>query len=276
MQPDRASRTAYAVALFRALLDDPRTPGQPQDPLALDLLGPRTRACAVRLRPLLADGAVLGAVFAGLPTHVILRTTAIDNALARALRDGCKQLVILGAGHDHRAVRLDLSVPVWEVDHPSTQAAKRARLPTSPARYVPVDFATDDLDDALTRAGHDPEIPTAWIWEGVTPYLPTAATRATLAVIRRRSAPGSIALITYATPDMISMPRWTHVFGRRAFVHLGESLDGLIPTADFHALLTEAGLTVQDDTGSDDWAAAVGVRPAWLRIRERLVIAARP
>ncbi|HVW27239.1 MAG TPA: class I SAM-dependent methyltransferase [Polyangiaceae bacterium] len=34
-------------------------------------------------------------------------------------------------------------------------------------QFVPVDFTRDALDEALTRAGHDPSRPTTWIWEGV-------------------------------------------------------------------------------------------------------------
>src|SRR6185436_20959758 len=61
----------------------------------------------------------------------IARTRHFDEALLAALRDGVEQVVILGAGYDSRAFRFadELSgITVFEVDHPGTQARKRAIL----------------------------------------------------------------------------------------------------------------------------------------------------
>ena len=87
---------------------------------------------------------------------------------------------MLGAGLDARAWRLALGVPFFEVDHPDTQRRKAQRAPTEGApRYVAVDFATTRVADALEAAGHDATVPTAWVWEGVTMYLPDVAVRDT-------------------------------------------------------------------------------------------------
>ena len=59
---------------------------------------------------------------AGRSQHLPLRTRAIDDAVSRAVHDGARQLVVLGAGLDARAWRLDdagydpqvKSVYVWE------------------------------------------------------------------------------------------------------------------------------------------------------------------
>lgn len=219
----------------------------------------------------------------GLLDHVSLRTAAIDDELHIGLGRGASQLVILGAGLDARAYRLpDLGdVAVFEVDFPATQAEKRARLdPTSATArsvtFVGVDFERDSLDERLASAGHDPELPTAWIWEGVTPYLDVPAFDATLEVVARRSAPASTLLVTYVTPELLRFdlaPRW---LVRAGFVALGEPLKATFDPAELRARLEAHGLAVSSDTGSPDWASRfLSGRAAPIVICERLAAAVR-
>ena len=83
---------------------------------------------------------------------------------ARSSRAGGRQVVLLGAGYDTRALRLPelADATVLEVDHPATQGRKRSVLAKlgadSPARYVTWDFETramEDLPDVLEEAGLD-------------------------------------------------------------------------------------------------------------------------
>lgn len=55
-------------------------------------------------------------------TSAIARTRLIDDVVSQALREGVRQLVILGAGFDCRIYRLSgvNSVAAFEVDHPAT------------------------------------------------------------------------------------------------------------------------------------------------------------
>jgi len=73
------------------------------------------------------------------------RTVILDRAITAAPPP--EQLVILGAGLDSRAWRLDdlKDTVVFEVDHPSTQAWKRERSAPVPykakdVRFVAMDF----------------------------------------------------------------------------------------------------------------------------------------
>ena len=149
----------------------------------------------------------------GLVEHLALRTLAIDRVVAASVAKGADQVVILGAGLDARAWRMDAMARavVFEVDHPSTQRFKRERLGSrtsagerarADVRFVEVDFERESLAARLAEAGHDVRRATTWIWEGVTPYLAPEATRATLAIVAVRSAPGSVLAVTYATPSM--------------------------------------------------------------------------
>lgn len=68
---------------------------------------------------------------------------------------------------------------------------------------MPVDFGSDSADAALDAAGHDPRVPTTWVWEGVVMYLTAARIETTLTTLRRRSAPGSHLIVLYHSPAPI-------------------------------------------------------------------------
>jgi len=116
-----------------------------------------------------------------------VRVAYLDRLVGLAVdRLSIRQIVILGAGYDTRAARLPRAgVEFYEVDHPATQAAKRARVaalpgyPVEAARYVACDLQRDDPVDRLASAGFDPRGPALVIWEGVVSYLPEPAIRAT-------------------------------------------------------------------------------------------------
>lgn len=198
-----ASRTAVLACQGRAAAHDRLAVGRFADPIALRLLDDDERAVVDQVRA--------GALPKGLAprlqyefvrgcAHVMVpRTIAIDDALATPT-----QLVVLGAGLDTRAWRLDglAGTTVFEVDHPATQAAKRARLAGITARaddvrFVPSDFTERALAADLATAGHRSDEPTTWVWEGVVAYLTSHEVAATLADVAARSAPGSRLALNY-------------------------------------------------------------------------------
>jgi methyltransferase (TIGR00027 family) len=178
---------------------------------------------------------------------MVARTVAVDDAIRAA---AAPQVVILGAGLDGRAWRMSelKDAVVFEVDHPDSQRDKRARVASlrqaaRELRFVAVDFERDDLEKALVAAGHDPTRPTTWIWEGVVMYLERSAIEATLAVIQRRSAPGSHLIVMYLTRSWI-LPL-VAFFVRR----VGEPLRSLFTPDQMRALLARHGFTVTRDDG---------------------------
>jgi len=194
----------------------------------------------------------------------IARTRAIDDALgAEVARRAIDQVVLLGAGFDSRAHRLPSlrSCTVFEVDHPATQAAKRARceasdLPLHPVVYVPVDFEKDDLVDSLIGAGFRRDRPTLFLWEGVTHYLTAEAVDTTLRAVVR-AAPSGTLVFTYihagALDGTVHFPegdRWI-----RAVARLGEPwIFGLVP-AHVPGFLAARGLTLVHDESTADAGA---------------------
>jgi methyltransferase (TIGR00027 family) len=144
--------------------------------------------------------------------YMQVRTRAIDDELLAFPGD---QIVILGAGYDcraHRFARELRGAAVFEVDHPATQARKRASLADAVGRveYVPWDFETralDELPAELTERGLDPARPTLTIWEGVTMYLSEPAIEATFAAVRRLGGAGSRLVFTYYERAALDHPR---------------------------------------------------------------------
>ena len=265
-----ASRTAAYMALFRAL-ETVRRPCEArllEDPWAREFLSPALRA--------VATAAALPGVGAGLRRFIdfrwpgarasgVARTRWIDDEIRGAMGTGLRQLVILGAGYDARALRLPgmEGLRTFEVDQPETSHAKQAilrrRLGALPAHvtYLALDLERSDLSRALREAGVDAAAPTFFVWEGVTNYLSEAAVDATLRCVAEGSAPGSRILFTYVHRGLLD---GTAAFGdtatlARTLARVKEPWTfGLEPT-EIRAFLAERGLTLLDDLGSREYRA---------------------
>ncbi len=313
MRADRPSLTATLVATVRALYTALPEPYQlAADPFAASLV-PAILALPVSAVARVArlPGAApvvhraVGAFTLGLSYHVELRTRAIDDALRAAVALGATQVVVLGAGLDSRAQRLDAltmgetpkppaqpraGVRVFEVDHPSTHRYKAERLahavtgagepPGSRACVrVAIDFEKDRLDASLLAAGLDPAQRSFWIWEGVTIYLTPDAIAATLAAVGALSAPGSRIAVTYTRESAsraASLPASLDPLARTLASAVGEPIRGMMETDAMLAALGRAGFTGVSDEGAVDWAARFwpDQRP-WGREWERLAVAER-
>jgi methyltransferase (TIGR00027 family) len=274
MREGKPSFTATAVAAARAVTHvDAIAPRLVEGPLAWAV-----RAGRAGWVPALA----MNAVTLGLLDHVEMRTRAIDAAVKDAVRAGVTQLVVLGAGLDARAWRMPelATVRVFEVDHPSTQDYKQSRIHTRvpsarDVTFVPVDFARDSLEEALTRAGQDADLATLWIWEGVTMYLPVDATRATLAAVAARSGPGSRIAVTYATPEATPLGTTVTRVALAAFRLIGETIHSFMTPEEMRQELATAGFRILDDSSAQQWADRYGqgVWPRIMLVEERLAVA---
>ena len=165
---------------------------------------------APSLRPLLR---VAAAPMLPMIAYMQVRTRLIDDCVRSFAAFGGGQVVLLGAGFDARAARLsDVlgETRVFEVDHPATQALKRARFGDLRVTFVPWNFEVDamsSLGARLAALGHDPARPTLTVWEGVTMYLHEPAIADTVAAVRAWSAPGSQLCFSYVERRQIEQPR---------------------------------------------------------------------
>jgi methyltransferase (TIGR00027 family) len=211
--PTDVSSTAQNMAAFRAL-ESGRPVGERLfcDPFARRFLPRWQRALLTfvrvpSLRALIeryADDRAPGA-----RTSAIARTRLIDDWLRDEVAAGARQVVLLGAGFDCRALRLtELSgIDVFEVDRPAMVAFKTGLLAreTALARLhrVPVDFQRDDVARRLLDAGFAPATRTAFVWEGVTNYLDEQAVAAVFDFVARSAPRGSRILFTYVHADAL-------------------------------------------------------------------------
>jgi methyltransferase (TIGR00027 family) len=154
-----------------------------------------------------------------------VRTFALDRAVTEFAESGGRQLVLLGAGLDARALRLrHLGLRVFEVDHPATQRAKRP-LTGDAATLVPCDFEHDPLrllPARLAEAGYRPGERACVVWEGVSMYLSETAIEETFAMLRELLPGGSVLAFTYFSLERLRGMTWLDRSIRRYVARRGE------------------------------------------------------
>jgi methyltransferase (TIGR00027 family) len=140
------------------------------------------------------------------------RTRYIDEYVSECADAGLEQLIILGAGYDSRAYRIEGlkgKVTVFEVDHPATQKLKIEKVKNmldplpSNVVYVPIDFNKETLPQKMSESRYDKDKKSLFIWEGVTPYLTPEAVDETLHYVATNSGPGSSIIFSYILKSMV-------------------------------------------------------------------------
>jgi len=130
---------------------------------------------------------------------IAVRTRFFDDYLLRIVQeDGVRQVVILAAGLDTRAFRLEwpASMQVFEMDQGAVLERKQTILdqagakPTCERHVIAADLA-DGWEASLTTAGIDSAQPTIWLLEGFLFYLSPEDLAALLGRVMKASSPGS-------------------------------------------------------------------------------------
>lgn len=179
------------------------------DPLAAELSGPDGFAW---LRTMDFAATTLGA---GPGLFSVIRTRFFDDFLDSVTRgNGVRQIVLLAAGMDARAFRLDWpeGTRLYELDLPEVLEAKeeslaRAATPAACERCpVGVDLSGEMWTHALAEAGHDPNKPSVWLAEGFFLYLRQAVVHTLLESISNLSAPGSRFGADFINRDFLFSP----------------------------------------------------------------------
>ena len=123
----------------------------------------------------------------GFHEHLISRTKFIDELIEKSAVSGIEQYVILGAGYDSRAYRLELppSMKIFEVDQPEVSDNKLAKLPKElpnleNVTYVNIDFSYQSLREQLIGVGFDQKKSTIFTLEGVSQYITKEAVSSTI------------------------------------------------------------------------------------------------
>ncbi|WP_017974279.1 SAM-dependent methyltransferase [Actinopolyspora halophila] len=190
--------TALAVASGRAV-ESGRNDRLVDDPYAADLV--RAAESPVEMPTSPTDEAPL---LNRMADYVAVRTRCFDDWFAEAGARGVRQAVILASGLDTRAFREEWpeGFRLFEIDQPKVLEFKDSVLDSKNVRArcerhpLGVDLRADWAHE-LVRAGFDTELPTAWLAEGLFPYLPAEAENDLLDTVHSLSPPGSRLMIEH-------------------------------------------------------------------------------
>jgi methyltransferase (TIGR00027 family) len=257
MKKKQASITAQGIAFARAFESAKPENGRIcYDPLARRLINPAFYI----LSKLFVNYAERKGP--GVLAFLATRCRYIDDYLQECLAAGIEQLVILGAGLDSRAYRiegLNDQVQVFEVDHPATQAVKLAKLKQIlgelPAHvtYVPIDFDVETLEK-LFQYGYQRQKKTLFIWEGVVYYLTAEAVDQTLSFVATNSGAGSSIIFDYVYTSALTATNKRGEIARmqRTQRYTGEGLIFGIEEGEIEAFLRARGYTQIENMTSND------------------------
>ncbi|MFZ1175181.1 MAG: class I SAM-dependent methyltransferase [Mycobacterium sp.] len=135
------------------------------------------------------------------------RTKYFDEYFRHAADAGVRQVVVLAAGLDSRAYRLDwpAATTIFELDRPQVLDFKREVLtghgaqPRAERREIAVDLR-EDWPQALRDSGFHAAKPSAWIAEGLLIYLPASAQEQLFNGIDGMAGPGSHVAVEDGAP----------------------------------------------------------------------------
>lgn len=216
MKADKPSATAYLIARSTFFLS--------RDPMLGQLVPARSAELCERfvhtrsrfarlldtvlnskpLRPLAA--ALERATVPGIKLHYALRKRCLEEIALDALRDGLRQVVVIGAGFDTLALRLHEAfseTKFFEIDHPATQRVKRRVVEKHHAakrnlQFISLDLAHGNLESGLlSSADYQPEMDTLFVAEGLLMYLAPAEIDLILQFIRSHSGTKSRFAFTF-------------------------------------------------------------------------------
>ena len=195
--PAGVGRTALGVAMVRAI-ESRRGDRLFRDPYAAAFLAAAPAVFDIGGRGAVACLGGLSSAGAAFWSHAVIRTRFFDDYLLAATGQGIRQVVLLAAGLDTRAFRLDwpAGVRLFELDLAGVLDFKRrvlderAAKPRCDRRPVAADLRTD-WAAPLARAGLRPDQPTAWLLEGLLIYLSADEVIDLLTTLGGLSATGS-------------------------------------------------------------------------------------
>jgi methyltransferase (TIGR00027 family) len=206
-------------------------------------------------------------LFPGLSSSIMARVRYFDDFVKKSIEEGIEQVVILGAGYDTRAYRIEElkeNIKVFEVDHPNTQSFKiekiRGIFDSVPENvvYVPVDFEKETLGQKLFDSGYDHSKRTLFIMEGLIMYIPPKAVAETLIFIVENSGKGSAVIFDYYPESVVDgtckLEIGTNI--RNHLLQLGEPLQFGIKEEEIEDFLTQFGFSKVQNITSEDYKKA--------------------
>jgi methyltransferase (TIGR00027 family) len=249
------SGTAFVVAEYRAE-ENRETAPLYQDPVVGIFLSDASRRAAERI----------SSRFPAVKDMVKTRTRYFDDMLEAQIAAGIRQVVILGAGLDTRAVRKpSAAVRYFEIDDPATIDLKRrcyALAGIDPeVTLIPGNYVNDGLIEPLQSHGFDFDAPTYFIWEGNVMYMPLTVDKQTMRLLKEHVTQFRLSF-DYLTQAVI-----TKTTGDASLTTLVESFEAmnapwLSGVDDIQSLASEIGLSVVENVTTGELYQTYRGRPA--------------
>ena len=202
----------------------------------------------------------------GASNSIVARVRFFDDIVKSSLNDGLEQLVILGAGYDTRAYRIEGmdKVKVFEVDHPATQSIKIEKITEifgslpDHVTYIPMDLELDNFSRQLLESGYNKSLKTLFIMEGLLMYLSPEIVDKVLSFIVHNSGEGSAIIFDYiplsvvdGTCELEAGQNW-----RNGVMAVGESFLFGINDGEIQSFLVQRGFKNIKNMTSEDYKKA--------------------
>ena len=223
-----------------------------EDPYAKELCGP-VLGLALRFRPFewLLFKVALAAVMPA-SMCVVMRARYAEQALERAVEEGIRQYVIIGAGMDSFAFRRpDLleKIDAFEIDHPVTQRKKLDRIAKAGFKvpknhhFVAADLSQVSTVEALATSAFDMSKPTFLSLLGVIYYLTPETLVETAGSIAQGLPPGTRLVFDYLLDEASCSPTGQPLRERMLkFVKgRGEPMRSSYSLTEMNALMADVG-----------------------------------
>jgi len=151
-------------------------------------------------------------LYPGVHNTILARVRYFDDFVRTSVSEGIEQIVILGAGYDSRAYRIEelkKRVKIFEVDHPATQRVKMEKIEgifgglPGHVVYVPIDLRIDDLGQRLSDHGYERSQTALFVMEGLVYYISPRTVDEILSFIARNSGKGSKVIFDYLPESVV-------------------------------------------------------------------------
>ncbi len=206
-------------------------------------------------------------LFPGLSSSIMARVRYFDDFVKKSIEDGTEQLVILGAGYDTRAYRIEElkeNMNIFEMDHPNTQGYKIEKIKeifgSTPENvvYVPVDFEKEKIGEKLIENGFISSKKTLFILEGLVMYIPPESVAEIFLFITENSAKGSTVIFDYYPQSVIDGTSKLQIGQniRNHLIKIGEPLQFGIKEEEIENFLKEFGFSSIENVTSEDYKKA--------------------
>jgi methyltransferase (TIGR00027 family) len=202
----------------------------------------------------------------GASNSIVARVRYFDDMVKLSISDGLEQLVILGAGYDTRAYRIEglSKIRVFEVDHPATQSIKIEKIKEifnslpDHVTYIPVDLEADKFGQRLLESKYNKSLKTLFIMEGLLMYISPEIVDEILSFIVHNSGKGSSIIFDYiplsvvdGTCELEVGQNW-----RKGVMDVGEPFKFGINDGETELFLTQRGFTKIRNVTSKDYKKA--------------------